>query len=79
MGSERPETTDSGDESAEGDSSTAPGLRVVVLTREEAEVLLRCSHKYRSTLPHYLQAVKAEFDTLTSIIKKLEESVKASE
>ncbi len=74
MGSGRPADPDSDGESAEGTVGDASGLRVIVLTPEEAGILLRCCGRYRSTLPFYLQSAKAEFDALTSIMKKLEAS-----
>jgi hypothetical protein len=79
MASRKPEAPDSGGESAESEASEASGPRVVVLTRDEVEALLRCCRRYRSTLPFYLQSAKAEFDALTSIIEKLEASAEAGD
>lgn len=52
----------------------ASGPRLVLLTPEEIEVLLRCCIKYRSSIPAYLQSARAEFEAMNAIVGKLQAS-----
>ncbi|HYS10201.1 MAG TPA: hypothetical protein VEP66_15780 [Myxococcales bacterium] len=73
MGSGRPGSGSDGD-AAEGETGDASGHRVILLTPEEVAVLLRCCLRYRGSIPFYLQSAKAEYDTISSVVKKLEGS-----
>jgi len=74
MGSSRPGASGSDDDAAEGETGDPNGHRVILLTPEEVAVLLRCCLRYRSSIPFYLQSAKAEYDTISSVVKKLEGS-----
>ena len=78
MGSSRPGASGSDGDAAEGETD-ANGHRVILLTPEEVAVLLRCCLRYRSSIPFYLQSAKAEYDAISSIVKKLEGSAEGRE
>jgi hypothetical protein len=43
----------------------------VALETAEVDLILKACQKYRSTMPHYLQSVQPEVQTVEEVIRKL--------